>query len=355
MNCVDNNNIFVTGLCDPTGFNLSVNNYWTQINVPETVTVPKQKPDIEQIDSVNISVDIFRQKIITTPTSGGENQEGKSLTGRKLIVEGNLCQAITYVACDEKQTVHTAHFKVPFSAFIVLPINIPCSDGSSTTRVPVEEVKFDVKACVEDVYIEGFNKRQIFKNVTLFLQAIPVSIGTCEEEKDECLDDNIAIRGVCSSEKLAALLTDGEDTWTQIDIPEFLNVPCQKPDIEQLISVTTSVKIFSQKIIKTPLAEEENEEGTNLTGRKLIVEGVLRQKILYTADVPEQSVHATHFDVPFSVFIVLPEDTLLSSKYKIEPCIEDIFVCALDKRQIFKNVTLFIKATKISCQQSEEE
>lgn len=347
MNCVDNNNIFVTGICDPTVFDLSQNNYWTQITVPETVTVPKEKPDIEQIDSVNIDVDIFRQKVIVTPRSDSFNQEGKRLTGRKLIVEGNLCEAITYVACDEKQTVHTAHFKVPFSAFIVLPRWIEFGDDSSTTRVPVEEVNFDVKACVEDVFIEDFTKRKIFKNVVLFLQAIPVSVGICEEDKCKCLDQNIEIRGVCSPEKLADMLGEGEDTWTQIEIPEFLSIPCQKPDIEQLISVTTSVKIFSQRIIKTPVSEEENEEGTKLTGRKLILEGVLRQKILYTADVPEQSVHAAHFDVPFSVFIVLPGDTLLSSKYKIEPCIEDIFVCAINKREIFKNVTLLLRAKKI--------
>lgn len=43
-----------------------------------------------------------------------------------------------------------------------------------------------------------------------------------------------------------------------------------------------------------------NEEGTLLSGRKLIAEGVLRQKAVYTALVPTQSVHSIHNEVPFT-------------------------------------------------------
>ncbi|MCY6483168.1 DUF3794 domain-containing protein [Clostridium aestuarii] len=353
MNCIENDMIHVSGLCDPNGFDLaSPNNSWTEISVPETLTIPEQKPDIEQINSVNASVEIFRKKVIVTPNSDGENEEGKILTGRKLIIEGNLCQAIEYTALEEKQSVHTAHFKIPFSAFIVLK---DLYDFSTVTDIDPLDLDFDVKACVEDVFIQGFNTRQIFKNVTLFLQAVPRVIPECEDEDCECEEDQILTKGVCSVDKLVGMLGTDEDTWTEIFIPEFLNVPCQKPEIEQLLSVSSRVMLLSQKVVKTPGAFDstgvpvDNKEGTKLTNRKLIIEGILRQKVIYTADVPEQSVHSTHFDVPFSAFIVLPKDTLLSSKFKIEPCIEDIFACKLDKKLIFKNITLFIKATQITC------
>lgn len=176
-----------------------------------------------------------------------------------------------------------------------------------------------------------------------------------------CKEDQlIEIKGVCSREKIESITLADGDTWTQVFIPEILCIPPQKPDVEQILNITACVDIISQRIVKTPIGgtitgdppvftPTPNYEGTILTGRKLVIEGILRQKIVYTADVPEQSVHSAHFDVPFSVFIILPFDTPLFTKYKIEPCIEDIFVCRVSKRQIFKNVTLFIKATSRTC------
>ncbi|MCT4605599.1 MAG: DUF3794 domain-containing protein [Marinisporobacter sp.] len=172
--CTNKSFIDVIGLCDPSVFDLATYPYWTQISIPESLILPEQKPDIEQINSVNISVEILRKKVIVTPNSDGvENQEGKLLTGRKLIVEGQLCQTINYTAAVPEQSVHSAHFVVPFSAFIVLADPISGTD-------PLD-LNFDVNACVEDVFILNVCPRQIFKNVTLFLQAVPAAMTECPD------------------------------------------------------------------------------------------------------------------------------------------------------------------------------
>lgn len=88
----------------------------------------------------------------------------------------------------------------------------------------------------------------------------------------------IKVNGVCSEEKLRALLGDGEYLWTQFFLPEVLCIPQQKPDIEQLLSVTSRAEIISQRVIRTPVSAAPNQEGTNLTGRKLVIEGILKQK-----------------------------------------------------------------------------
>lgn len=148
------------------------------------------------------------------------------------------------------------------------------------------------------------------------------------------------------------------NTWVQFFVPEVIDIPAQKPDMEEVLSVQSSVQIISQRVIKTPKVtgytnaagvlvpgnEIDNAEGTRLTGRKLIIEGLLHQKVIYTADVPEQSVHSAHFSVPFSVFIVLPEDTPLIQKFDVTAAIEDIYVSQLSARSLFKNTTIFIKA-----------
>lgn len=139
------------------------------------------------------------------------------------------------------------------------------------------------------------------------------------------------------------------DSWTEISIPEVLRIPCAKPDIENIDKIFISVKIISKRVINTPNSNgTKNAEGTLLTGKKLIVEGVLNQKIVYTADVPEQSVHSAHFKVPFSAYIVIPTGTALEANFCVETCIEDVYTKVFNKRDIFKNVTLLLKATEIS-------
>ena len=90
-----------------------------------------------------------------------------------------------------------------------------------------------------------------------------------------------------------------------------------------------------------------NSECINLTGRKLIIEGLLKQKVLYTAAVDNQSIHSANFSFPFSTFIIIEKDTPLSQNFRITPYIEDIFAYRLSERSIFKNTTIFIKASKV--------
>ncbi|CEH36163.1 DUF3794 domain-containing protein [Romboutsia lituseburensis] len=161
-------------------------------------------------------------------------------------------------------------------------------------------------------------------------------------------------------EKVLSCFTD-TDKWTEFFLPEIVDIPTQKPDIEGIVEVNSCIEIISQRVIKTPvvtgytssnstpiLGENiPNAECTNLTGRKLIIEGILKQKIIYTAAVDEQSLHSAHFDIPFSTFIIIEKDTPLSQKFRITPYIEDIFACKLSERSVFKNTTIFIKASRI--------
>ncbi|MEN6411791.1 MAG: DUF3794 domain-containing protein [Veillonellales bacterium] len=162
-----------------------------------------------------------------------------------------------------------------------------------------------------------------------------------------CIESAVEIIGLCDPATLTfedvdpALATDRN--WSELSIPEVLTLPCQKPDIESIDKVYIQVRIISQRIIETPEGTK-NQEGTTLTGKKLIVEGILHQKIVYTAAVRQQSVHAAHFDIPFSTFIVLKSTIAVTDLLCIDSCVEDVFVQAVNSRQIFKNVTLFLRA-----------
>lgn len=177
--------IEINGICDSSDVSTVINEfpYWKQMYISETLTIPSQKPDIETINSVDISSSILCKHVISTPRSFDDsgttpvplpNLEGKLLTGRKLIIEGQLCQKVVYTANLEDQPVHSAHFYVPFSSFIVVPKDIVFTDvNGNQTTVDACNVNFEVDICIEDVSVCILSNRQFLKQVTLMLFAKP--------------------------------------------------------------------------------------------------------------------------------------------------------------------------------------
>jgi len=159
-------------------------------------------------------------------------------------------------------------------------------------------------------------------------------------------DQNVEIIGLCDTDFIVfgdpTLALDY--TWTEISIPEVLSIPCQKPNVEQIEKVFIKVKIISKRVTDTPVSTGVSAENTRLTGKKLVVEGKLIQRIVYTADLPDQPVHSANFNVPFSAFIVLDETATAEDNYCVETCVEDVYVKVFNDRDIFKNVTLFLRA-----------
>lgn len=141
---------------------------------------------------------------------------------------------------------------------------------------------------------------------------------------------------------IADNLPEAPEAFKQFNVQETVCLPAAKPDIEQIVKVMAEVVITSTRVIKTPVAT--SLEGQILTGYKLVVEGEVMQKIEYVADEPTQSVHAAHFNVPFSTFIVLPSDYVMGTPLVVTGYIEDIYAKQIDKRCIFKNITVLVTA-----------
>ena len=163
--------IDITGLCNAADVTETLNKYpyWIQMYLPETLLIPPQKPDAETINTVNIAISIIRNEVIKTPISPEENLEGKILTGRKLIVEGNVCQKVVYTADEPQQSVHSAEFSVPFSAYIVVPKEYTFNSVVFDSL----DIYYEVNSCIEDLSVELLDPRTILKRVTLLLYAVP--------------------------------------------------------------------------------------------------------------------------------------------------------------------------------------
>lgn len=182
---MDNTLVTIAGLCDLRGINFTkgVDNFWTQILIQENLPISCTAPEIEQITAVNVAVRIIRKKVIVTPcTNSCPNFEGRLLSGRKLIVEGEICQTITYIAARCEQPVHSAHFTIPFSAFIVIPKTVCVSYKGRETEIDSLHIDYEISACLEDVFVKEINPRLIFDNVLLLLQAIPATTNICLDD-----------------------------------------------------------------------------------------------------------------------------------------------------------------------------
>ena len=96
--------------------------YFAQISIPETLIVPCPKPDMEQLLSIMVDIEVESIKLIETPLA--ISHEGQNLSGCKLIVELKLKEKVKYVADEPTQPVHAAHFEnVLKSIFIVVSGN----------------------------------------------------------------------------------------------------------------------------------------------------------------------------------------------------------------------------------------
>ncbi|MEG1255383.1 DUF3794 domain-containing protein [Clostridium sp.] len=360
--CIDEESIFFPDFESKVA-SFELKDVWTELSVNGSVGVPLQKPSIEQIDSVNATVQIISKKVIVAPAVYDEssivtdtvtNEEGKITTGRKLVIEGLICGTVSYVSLNIDQSVHSFHGQIPFSAFIVLPEDADL------------EANYEVYSLIEEICVKRVCDRSVNLTFAIILTAERTSNTDCNKSyydnsgidcisstsscgPTECFTEQPIIKGTCTRVQIENLIIDDTETlWTEISVPELLTIPSCKPDVMQILTITSNVKVICQKIIITPEVAE-NYEGLQLTGLKLLIHAVLRQRITYVSNTDCRSVHSAHFDVPVSAYIVLPEGASTLSKYRIRTCIEDLYACALNERQIFKNTTLFIKAEPIAC------
>ena len=90
-------------------------------------------------------------------------------------------------------------------------------------------------------------------------------------------------------------------------------------------------------------------ENQPITGYKLVVHGVLNLVIEYTALEARQGVHSAHYTIPFSTFVVLPEDYVVGSNLDVEGIVEDVYYNSTDIRNFFQNTMAMINVKILMC------
>ena len=400
--CGCNFNIKTVGNCNASRLNMDgskVDNLnWTEISVPEILCVPQLKPDIEEIDQVYANIILDNVKLIETPFAykkyvlfsfyNSVNGLNTSLPGLITTLTG----AVTAIITPLETTLVTA-FNVLETALGALTA-IPGVPALIITVNGLETAVLDLVNSI-DVAVNAVSTAA--DNLIAALTTVPFSAQAICEAIPALTDILDALATLINS--IVGVLTGMLDTLN--DAAASIGNPLVTAAVNVFVGVlntlinatipplvtTVVTAINSILAVLAPVDCENayaftligNAEGTCLSGRKLIIEGTLKQKIVYTAEVDTQSVHSAHYEVPFMAFIIPyakfegltyqknievydpvtngpisingyvynPDEGItvdLCEEFTIEKCIEDVYVYALDPRRIFKNVTVFLKA-----------
>ena len=152
----------IIGIASPSEFPvITPTTRYNQFTVEELLTIPAEKPDVEQINSVMIEATIDNFHSIATPV------------GLKVIVNGTLTQKVIYTAADPSQSVHSAHYQIPFCTFIQIPLVIPAGQSAMTILQTLNITLEDVVASgpyvlVEDLSVTLVDARSLKKCAVLF-------------------------------------------------------------------------------------------------------------------------------------------------------------------------------------------
>ena len=147
-----------TGVTQPVSVSVatSISNF-KQLSIGTKLHLPCAKPDIETIGDVDATISIQDSYVIeTAPSVSNERQR---LNGYKLIVHGTAEIILEYTALLPDQSLHSAHWSVPFTTFVIMPVDYTA------------DMQLEVSAVLEDVDGILLNPRCIEASVVLLVFA----------------------------------------------------------------------------------------------------------------------------------------------------------------------------------------
>lgn len=347
---------------------------WTEITIPEVLTVPVQKPDIECINQVYADVAITCVKLIETPFAYEEVCNCTVATSDQIAAAGSIITLVEALGLDNIVTtvinpiqallttignINLTPLGISLDAFID-PIQATL-DSLTDTITAVTDLLVTITASLANPETTICTLTTLFTQLKTLLTTLLSILPALLEQLNSLLEE---IQRIIETIPGAGLILGAVLTTIQNLLGAI--TPIIQTLITSLGQILTVIDELINGLCPNCIKLLPNEEGTILTGRKLIIEGIINQKIVYTALVPTQSVHSAHYSIPFSAFVIpyakfvdmpydLEDDCFsytpgqpitvdLNEDFNVTAYIEDIVAYALDTRTIFKNVTLFIKA-----------
>ncbi len=365
-------NIKTFGTCDASRITLDGSDptvlNWSEISIPEIMPVPTPKPNIEHLDQVYVNAKLNNVKLIETPFAYQSYERAATALE---IAAASAALAVSVIDItpvidlvdgileieDLPVIPEVAALQVALAAVNTAAANLIAAIAAANTAIALP----CVGAALLVTLLEAVRLALIALNVALtalLAAANALVVATAD----------IPVVGDAVEDEVELLIAAVNTVFADITAA-----------ITAIIDVITLVGPTNVFVIIP------NAEGACLSGRKLVVEGKISQKVVYTGLVATQSVHSMHSTVPFSAYIIaypsfvgltFTEDIVvlgppetpcitvsgylynpanpivpnLCEEFRVDSCIEDIFAYPVDERNVFKNITLFLSARPVgSC------
>lgn len=403
--CSCNFNIKTIGICDVSRLNINGINRndlnWTEISLPEVLCLPDLQSDIQSINQVYAEIITYNTTLIETPFAYKEYTLFSFYTAVTDVVTAlpgliaTLDTAVTVLITPTLDTTLIGiltTLETSLTALAAIP-------GVTNLITTVQELEADLTDLINNLNAAIANVDTAADNLLASIAAEPFSpdlicnsLQALTTAVDELLTLVNSIPGTINGiiDTLTNAITainnplvtpiinvavNALTTLVNTTLPPLLTAVTD--DITSITDLLTTIDCTNSTVFEII----KNAEGTCLSGRKLIINGGLNQKIIYAADAT-QPVYSVNLEIPFVAFIIVypkfegiqyqeniqvynPETNAsalingyllagntdivvdLCENFNIEKCIENIYLHALDKRSIFENITLFFKASSV--------
>lgn len=372
--CGCQSNIGVHGLCDPDTIILDGRDYtqlnWNEISVPEILKVPTLKPNIEDLDDVFVNAKIRCAKLIETPFAY-QVYDRLALQTEKDALAAVLAEVATISLT---AVIDAVQAMIIIIDPILFPALMPLVNAINAALAAVEAALASLNTLVTDVLADLLAPCLTAEGLVALANSVISAILTLNAALVALLKAATDLINATAGIPIIGPLVQQAGTLLLEAVQDVMDeLAAIIAQIEGVIAVVGTTQI---------LTLIQNEEGTQLTGRKIVIEGVLEQKVVYTALVDRQSVHSFTSEVPFSAYIIpyekfkglvyvqdvtvlvgvengvcitetvsgyafnpsIPLEVDLCEEFDVSLCVEDIFAYAMDERTVFKNITIFLKA-----------
>ena len=227
--------------------------------VRESVQLPEAKPDAARVIDYVATVQVNSTTVLPN----------------KVIVNGIISLRVIYEAAVPVQSVHVAHFTIPFEAFVEIPGAQP--GMTVVAGAEVEFISIDV----------GSDGRTLMVRIILKVTGKVISV-----RKIQVVTAVAGVPGLIVLKDLVRVQEVLGDDKQQGIVRELIDIPDEKPNAASILDFSSTPEV--RRVIVAP--------------GKVIVDGAIAQRIIYEAlDDPTQQVHTLHYTIPFSEFVVLPE------------------------------------------------
>ncbi|OPY58678.1 MAG: LysM domain protein [Pelotomaculum sp. PtaU1.Bin035] len=275
-------------------------------NIVQTVVrgqieVPEAKPDVEKILSKEAKAKVRSVSIVPD----------------KVIVDGTLTLQVMYVAFIPDQSVHSMHADVNFTTYVDVAGAEPGMD-------------YVVEFTVEDVSLTPSRDNACKSDVAAVLS---VFAKVMDIDELEVLTTTPSGNEALETQDITVEHMIDDKATKQVIVSDTFELPEEKPDVENILDTKAEAEVTGKRVL----------------AGKVIVDGEVRLRVLYTGMVPEQSVHDLHHVIKFSDFVEVPEaqpGMNVQVRAEVESADVQPVVCPKLSADVIVKLTVFVSETR---------